>query len=104
MVPGIEHCAGGLGATSFGNDDIAILKSDPDDADHDILLALDRWVTQGVAPDKLIATGRIGVDAKSGSEGVRLTRPLCAYPSVARYKGQGDTNAAENFECRVPDK
>lgn len=30
-----------------------------DDADHDILLALDRWVTQGVAPDKIIASGKI---------------------------------------------
>jgi feruloyl esterase len=104
MVPGMQHCTGGPGATSFGNDDIAALKSIPDDADHDILLALDRWVTQGVAPERIIATGRIGVDAKSGSDGVRLTRPLCAYPAVARYKGQGDTNAAENFECRAPGK
>jgi feruloyl esterase len=104
MVPGLQHCTGGPGATSFGNDDIGALKSNPDDADHDILLALDRWVMQGVAPDKIIATGRIGVDAKSGAEGVPLTRPLCAYPAVARYKGQGDTNGAENFECRVPGK
>jgi hypothetical protein len=104
MVPGMQHCSGGQGATSFGNDDIAALKSNPDDAENDILLALDRWVTQGVAPETIIATGRIGGDAKSGSEGVRLTRPLCAYPAVARYKGQGDTNAAENFECRVPGK
>jgi len=28
-----------------------------------------------------------------------MTRPLCPYPQVARYKGQGDTNEAENFEC-----
>ncbi len=104
MVPGMQHCAGGQGATSFGNDDIGALKSTSDDADHDVLLALDRWVTQGVAPEKIIATGRIGVDAKSASEGVGLTRPLCVYPAVARYKGQGDTNAAENFECRVPGK
>ena len=51
MVPGMQHCTGGPGATSFGNDELA-LKPEPDDADHDILLALDRWVTQGVAPDK----------------------------------------------------
>jgi hypothetical protein len=99
MVPGMQHCTGGPGAVSFGNDDIAALKATPDDADHDILLALDRWVTGGVAPDRIIATGRIGADTKSGSEGTRLTRPLCAYPAVAHYKGQGDTNAAENFEC-----
>jgi feruloyl esterase len=99
MVPGMQHCSGGPGAVNFGNDDIAALSATPDDADNDILLALDRWVTEGVAPDKIIASGKIGADAKSGSEGIRLTRPLCAYPAVAHYKGQGDTNAAGNFEC-----
>ena len=37
----------------------------PDDADHDIVLALDRWVTQGVAPEQIIANGKIGADAKA---------------------------------------
>jgi len=27
------------------------------------------------------------------------TSPLCAYPKVAKYKGTGDTEAAENFAC-----
>ena len=69
------------------------------DVDHDIVLALDRWVTQGVAPDRIIATGKIGADAKAGVAGTHLTRPLCVYPAIAHYKGQGDTNAAENFAC-----
>ncbi len=99
MVPGLQHCTGGPGPTSFGNDEFAALASTPNDADHDILLALDRWVTQGVVPDKLIGSGTIGADAKSGAKGTPVTRPLCAYPAVARYKGQGDTNAAENFTC-----
>ena len=54
---------------------------------------------EGVAPDKIIGSGTIGADAKSGSKGVHLSRPLCAYPAATRYKGQGDTNLAENFEC-----
>ena len=99
MIPGMQHCTGGLGPTSFGNDELAAGKDFPDDADHDITLALDRWVTEGVAPEKLIGTGKIGADAKSGNQGVRITRPLCPYPAIARYKGQGDTNAAENFDC-----
>jgi len=98
-VPGLQHCTSGPGPTSFGNDEFAALAATPDDADHDILLALDRWVTQGVAPEKMIGSGNIGADAKSGFKGTPLTRPLCAYPAVARYKGQGDTNAAENFAC-----
>ena len=99
MVPGLQHCTNGPGATSFGNDEFAALASTPDDADHDVLLALDKWVTQGIAPDKIIASGKTGADAKSGSQGIPLTRPLCAYPAVAHYKGQGDTSAAENFAC-----
>jgi feruloyl esterase len=27
------------------------------------------------------------------------TRPLCAYPKTARYKGTGSTDVAGNFEC-----
>ena len=28
------------------------------------------------------------------------TRPLCAYPTVATYKGTGNTDDAANFTCR----
>jgi hypothetical protein len=97
MVPGMGHCTGGPGPTNFGN--AAPQPGTPVDAEHDVLMALDRWVTQGVAPDKLIGTGKTGADPKSGSGGVPLTRPLCPYPKLARYKGQGDTNLAGNFEC-----
>jgi hypothetical protein len=47
----------------------------------------------------MIGSGTIGADATSGTKGTSLTRPLCPYPAVARYKGQGDTNTAENFTC-----
>ena len=33
---------------------------------------------------------------------VTTTRPLCAYPQAARYKGKGDPNDAASFECAVP--
>jgi hypothetical protein len=94
MVPGMGHCSGGPGPTSFGNDETELEGGSRFDADHDVLPALDRWVTGGIAPEKIIGTG-------TGAGGGRLTRPLCPYPKVARYKGHGDTNAAENFECAV---
>jgi len=28
-----------------------------------------------------------------------MTRPLCAFPQVAKYKGSGDANDAANFVC-----
>jgi hypothetical protein len=34
--------------------------------------------------------------------GIERTRPLCAYPRVAVYKGSGSTNDEANFECRKP--
>ena len=91
MVPGMGHCGAGTGPNNFGNGDIADPNEWPQDADHDVVLALDRWVTQGTAPDTLIGTGRNGTS--------RITRPLCVYPKIARYKGKGDTNDAASFEC-----
>ena len=28
------------------------------------------------------------------------TRPLCAYPKVARYNGTGDIESASSFSCK----
>ncbi len=96
MVPGMSHCAGGIGATSFGN--LASAQRDPD---HDVVSALNRWVEKGVAPNQIIATGFVGGDP---AKGVEMTRPLCPYPEDAVYKGTGDTNSAANFSCKVRPK
>jgi hypothetical protein len=83
--PGSQHCAGGPGPNSFGGP---------------ITAALERWVEQGSAPDKIIAT-KIKVDGNPAS-GVARTRPLCPYPQVARYSGSGSIDDAANFACVVP--
>ncbi len=92
MAPGMQHCAGGPGPNSFGQT-VTSAQSDPQ---HDLTLALERWVEQGVAPDQIIAARRSGADPKSPAT---RTRPLCAYPQVARYKGSGSTDDAANFVC-----
>jgi feruloyl esterase len=79
MVPGMGHCGGGEGVTSF-----------------DFVSELDRWVTSGKAPAAIPASR---VEA---GEVVR-TRPLCAYPQSAAYK-TGDVNDAASFECRAAPK
>jgi feruloyl esterase len=73
FVPGMLHCAGGESTDSF-----------------DMLTAIQDWVEQDRAPDRVIA---------SGSAYPGVTRPLCPYPLVARYEG-GDPDAAESFVCR----
>jgi feruloyl esterase len=93
MVPGMAHCGGGIGANAFGQISIPTVA----DADHDIVAALDRWVEKGVAPDKIIASGR-STDAAPKP----MTRPLCPYPQVAKYNGSGDPNDAASFACAAP--
>jgi feruloyl esterase len=58
--------------------------------------ALVRWVEQGIAPDRIIATKYIN---DNPAQGVQRTRPLCAYPKVARWTGQGSSDSASNFAC-----
>jgi feruloyl esterase len=95
LVPGMAHCAGGIGANSFGNNG----DSTPMDADHNLLSALEVWVERGAAPAKIIGSGRAVNDSSK-----TLTRPLCPYPQTARYRGTGDPNDAVNFTCAVPIK
>ena len=75
MIPGMHHCSGGAGTSSF-----------------DMLDVLEQWVEKGVAPASVPAS-RI-VDDK-----VVRTRPLCPHPTVARYKGAGSVDDAASFEC-----
>ena len=78
MVPGMSHCGGGIG---------------PDR--HDPMTAMINWVEKSKAPDSMVAS-RV-VDNR-----VVRTRPLCAYPQVARYSGQGSIDDAANFSCVAP--
>jgi feruloyl esterase len=78
MAPGMGHCGGGEGPNTF-----------------DMVTALEQWVEQGKAPD------RIPASHSTGSK-VDRTRPLCPYPQTAVYTGSGSIDAAENFECRAP--
>jgi len=94
MVPGMQHCGGGPGPNTFG----AFVTNAQSDPQHDMSLALERWVEQGIAPDQIIASKLQGIDPKSV---VIRTRPLCPYPQVARYKGSGSTDDDANFVCTI---
>lgn len=72
FIPGMCHCDGGQATDRF-----------------DKLETIMAWVEKGMAPDRIIATG-------VSFPGV--SRPLCPYPLVARYKG-GDVNSADSFRC-----
>jgi feruloyl esterase len=98
MVPGMAHCGGGVGPVRFGNDANTAGTSSID-PERDMFAALERWVEQGVAPDRLIGSGPAPLDPTK-----TMTRPLCPYPQQATYKGSGDTNDAANFACALPSR
>ncbi len=79
VVPGMNHCAGGVATDRF-----------------DMLTPLEDWVERGVAPASVRAEasnpGYFGVASRS--------RPLCPYPQYAHYNNSGDINVASNFSCR----
>ena len=96
MVAGMQHCGGGPGTDSFGQVDAGAK-----DAQHNVELALEEWVEKGIAPAAIVATKYEGGNP---SRGVKMTRPLCPYPQVAKYNGSGDTNDAGNFACVTGNK
>ena len=76
MVPGMDHCSGGPGATEF-----------------DRMSLLTRWVEKNEAPAQIVATRMAG-------DQVIRTHVVCSYPQSAHYKGIGSQDEADNFECR----
>ena len=92
LVAGMQHCGGGPGATSFGQFDPSM----PEDPRHNVTLALEQWVERGRAPSMIVATGPVGGDT---AKDVPRTRPLCPYPQVSAYKGQGNPDDAASFSC-----
>jgi len=93
LAPGMQHCGGGPGPSAFGQGGPGAPSADPQ---HSVYSALEEWVEKGVAPERIVATKYNG---PTPDQGVKMTRPLCAYPQVAKYKGTGDTNDAASFVC-----
>jgi feruloyl esterase len=87
-VPGMGHSRSGPATDQF-----------------DALTALVDWVEHGQAPDHIIAAARgagnpggVNTDVPSNWSPIR-TRPLCAFPLVARYRS-GDPESASSFSCQ----
>jgi feruloyl esterase len=99
MVPGMDHCAGGPGASAFNT---ATRDSAPpvDDARHDMLRALEAWVEQDRAPTTLIATRYARQDEKlpPAKWPIEYQRPICVWPAKPEYVG-GPVKAASSFRC-----
>jgi feruloyl esterase len=78
LLPGVGHCYGGAGP------DI------PDTFGWPSVL-LD-WVERGIAPDRVIVNKFVG-------DVPVLSRPVCSYPALPRYRGVGDPANPDSFIC-----
>jgi hypothetical protein len=85
MVPGMDHCGGGEGASQF-----------------DTLGTIDSWATSGKAPFQVLATRPAGPIVQGGAPLPAISRPLCPYPLYARFDGKGKEADAANFSCVAP--
>jgi feruloyl esterase len=92
-IPGSAHCGmGGSGPSNF-----------------DAIGALEQWVEKKIAPNALLArvpdpkAESMIMGTVNWSKPSPRTMPLCAFPAMARYKGAGDINKAENWQCSAGD-
>ena len=79
LLPGVQHCGGGVGPFYVDYFDATV-----------------QWVETGARPSSrnLVV---FGVDANGQ---INRTRPLCRFPSFARYIG-GERNLASSFVCSL---
>ncbi|MEO6389313.1 MAG: tannase/feruloyl esterase family alpha/beta hydrolase [Croceibacterium sp.] len=91
MVPGMDHCGGGEGASTI-----------------DTLGTIDYWTTSGQAPNRVLAVRPASTGA-GGPPGAppappreAISRPLCPYPAYAKYAGSGDAADEKSFTCALP--
>ena len=78
IIPGMNHCGGGDGATSI-----------------DYLNYLEAWVEHNQPPEMMIGSHDDPKDPR------KFTRPMYPFPKVARYQG-GDPNDAGSFQSTQP--
>ena len=96
MAPGVEHCAQGPGPSAFGQFGMETAKGPK----YGLFDSLQDWVEKGSPINDVVATKY--ESGKGGTRKAVMTRPLCAYPKVAKYNGSGDTNDAASFTCAAP--
>jgi pimeloyl-ACP methyl ester carboxylesterase len=80
MAPGVGHCGGGVGPAPTG-----------------MFEAVVDWVEKGVPPATILAANTPGRGA--APDVPSRTRPLCPYPTIAKWTGTGSTDEAANFAC-----
>lgn len=96
MVPGVQHCAGGLGPHAFGQTTAPQASDTPETS---MTTALQAWVEHGRRPETLV-----GWRGPGGIFGLPVSKPerqrlLCAWPLKALLKPGADPDRASSYHC-----
>jgi len=95
------HCSGGVGAWEIGQTLGAVAGSvlpggDGLSPDRNVLMAMVRWVEEGVAPDIILGTKFVNDDP---DEGVQFSRRHCRLPMRNTFVG-GNSTLPESWSCQ----
>jgi len=98
-ISGMNHCFNGAGAWEIGQTlngagGIANLNLDPG---SNVLMAMVRWVEEGVAPEDILGTKFVN---DTVAQGVQFARRHCRYPLRNTYDGVGDPTKKESWSCQ----
>ncbi|KAF2139272.1 uncharacterized protein K452DRAFT_275434 [Aplosporella prunicola CBS 121167] len=92
-ISGMNHCEGGDGAWAVGQRVSAQASLDPE---KNVLMAIVRWVEEGVPPETVTGTKWVDDDPEKG---VEFTRAHCRFPKRNQYSGKGDVKDPASWEC-----
>lgn len=123
LVPGLRHCSGGIGNApwylngggqacslraqapasstseegSGGESDVeGPISAQTADPRQDVVLAIQRWVEEGIAPEELVATKW---KDNVVEHGVERQRKICAWPARAEWDGSSDVDNEGSWKC-----
>ncbi|KAK7422458.1 hypothetical protein QQZ08_009510 [Neonectria magnoliae] len=92
-ISGMAHCSGGPGAAFIGNQAHSVASLDPEE---NVLMAIVRWVEEGIAPDTILGTAYVNGTKDAG---IDFKRRHCRWPTRNVYKGSGDPKDENNWQC-----
>jgi feruloyl esterase len=93
-VSGCGHCGTGDGAARIGNN---LGNLGGKTADNNVLLAIIKWVEEGVAPETI--TGQRFVNGAPTGK-VEVERKHCRYPYRNVWDRKGDWKKADSWKCQ----
>ncbi|MGE3690218.1 MAG: tannase/feruloyl esterase family alpha/beta hydrolase [Novosphingobium sp.] len=97
LIPEMQHCAGGTGASTFGHTGAPAQGENPE---RHLGMAMQQWVEKGRAPESVI--GSKGFDLFSAASETKPQRLHCAWPKQPVLTPGADPDKAASYSCKLP--